>query len=112
MAYYKISKKTQGRDFNFFQKLDVNTTSFGVGSDSQQPDIIISFANYGLILTNETTGQIVEVSFNGNTVHCELNGTVTSTTRILNFSNRQISMIWFRVKSGSTGPINITVTAW
>jgi len=113
MTYFNnITKKTQGKDFNFYQKIAVSSIVFGVGTDLQQPDTIITFANYGLILTNETSGQIIEVSFNGNTVHCELDGTATSTTRILKFLGRQVSMIWFRVKSGSAGPINVTVTAW
>jgi hypothetical protein len=108
-----IGYKTRGRDFNFYQALPITATTFGGGStDGYQPDMIITFPTYGLIFTNETSGQIVEYSFNGNTVHGQLDGTSTSTTRIMTFLNRQISTIWFRVKSGSSGTINVTVTAW
>jgi hypothetical protein len=108
MTYFNnITKKTQGKDFNFYNRTSVSSATF-----SDTPDLIITFANYGLIFTNETSAQIIEVSFNGNTVHCELDGTATSTTRILKFLSRQVSMIWFRVKSGSAGPATITTTAW
>ncbi len=104
---------TNGRDFNYYNSFNVTTTTFGGDSvDGYQPTAIITFPSYGLILTNETSGQVVEYSFNGNTVHGVLNGTSTSTTRIMTFLNRQVSCIWFRVQTGSTGTVVVTVTAW
>jgi len=105
---------TNGRDFNFFQSISVTATTFGGGSVSgQQPDILISFPTYGIIFTNETPGQVVEYSFNGTTVHGQLDGAVTSTTRVVTFLNRAIgNLVWFRLKSGSSGPATITTTAW
>lgn len=104
---------THGRDFNFFQSTSITATVFGASTvDGYQPDMVITFPSYGLIFTNETSGQVVEYSFNGTTVHGQLDGTTTSTTRIMTFLNRQISCIWFRLKSGSAGPATITVTAW
>jgi hypothetical protein len=116
MAFKNI-KKTQGRDFNYWSSTAVSWTQFGAPdgyttTDGYGPDLVITFPTYGLIFTNETTGQVVEYSFNGTTVHGVLDGTATSTTRVVTFLNRQQSLIWFRLKSGSAGPATITVTAW
>ena len=75
----------------------------------QQPDAIITFTTQGIMLLNEGTG-VVEVSFNGTTVHAELNSANASTG--LSFDNRVVSCIWLRVQSGSTGPINVAIYAW
>lgn len=107
-----IGYKNQGRDYNYFQKTAVSATVFGAGSvDGYQPDQIITFATFGVIFNTEgSSTNTVEYSFNGNTVHGEL---VPGTNRAtLNFSNRPISMIWFRVKAGSSGPITVSVEAW
>jgi len=114
---FKGIKKTQGRDFNYFSSTIVSWTQFGASDgytvdDGYGPDLVITFPTYGLIFTNETSGQVVEYSFNGTTVHGVLDGTTTSTTRVVTFLNRQQSLIWFRLKSGSGGPATITVTAW
>lgn len=106
-----ISKKTRGHDFNFYQKLNVNWSTFGGNSvDGVQPDMVITFSTQSIMFLNENSSGVVEYSFNGNTVHGELDPTLPS--RGLSFDNRVISMIWFRVKSGSTGPITIRVDAW
>lgn|SRR5574339_704844 len=115
MAFPGI-KKDHGRDFNYYKSLSVSWTQFGAldgyTADGYGPDLIITFPTYGVIFTNETSGQIVEYSFNGTTVHGQLDGTTTSTTRIMQFLNRPVSLIWFRLKSGSGGPATVTVTAW
>lgn len=116
MAFQGI-KKQQGKDFNYYTSTSVSWTQFGAldgytAADGYGPDLVITFPTYGVIFTNETSGQIVEYSFNGTTVHGVLDGTSTSTTRIMSFMNRPISLIWFRLKSGSAGPATITVTAW
>lgn len=106
-----IGKKTHGRDFNFYQKIDVISTNFGSESvDGLQPDMIITFPTQTVMFLNEETSGVVEYSFNGNTVHGELDPTLPS--KSLTFDNRVISLIWFRVKSGSSGPITIRVDAW
>lgn len=103
-----IGKKTQGKDFNFFKKLDISATSF-----SDSPDTAITFPNYGLILTNEDAStDVIEYSFNGNTVHGELVPGTTSPSRQMTFLNRQVCLIWFRVKPGSSGPITVRIDAW
>lgn len=101
--------KTQGRDFNFYQKLDVVNTTFGLSGDGYKADMIITFPTQGVFFLNEGTGT-VEYSFNGNTVHGELDSTLPSKGKA--FDNRTIAMIWFRVKAGSSGPIRISVEAW
>ena len=115
MAFPGI-KKNFGRDHNYYRSISVTWTQFGAPdgytiADGYGPDLIITFPTYGVIFSNDTPGQIVEYSFNGTTVHGQLDGTVTSTTRIMQFLNRPISLIWFRVKAGSTAA-TISTTAW
>lgn len=95
---------TWGRDYNYFQKVSVNTAAFATDCDS-----LITFTTQGLMFLNEGTG-VVEFSFNGTTVHGELDSTKASAG--LSFDNRVVSKIWFRVKTGSSGPIVVSVTAW
>lgn len=110
MGFAGIPKKTQGLDFNYFIKTAVNWSTFGGGaSDGIGPDQIITFNTQAALFLNEGTG-VVEYSFNGNTVHGELDS--TNVTKGLAFDNRVISLIWFRVKTGSTGPITVSVQAW
>jgi len=101
---------THGKDYNFFEKVSVTAATFGGASvDGKQPDLIITFPTQSLIFLNEGTG-VVEYSFNGLTVHGELDSTKPSAG--LSFDNRVVSSIWFRIKSGSTGPIVVSVQAW
>jgi len=110
MGYPGITK-TQGRDFNFFERMSVTWTSFGGGSsDGLGPDMVIRFSTQGVFFLNEDTADILEYSFNGTTVHGELNPALLSNG--LAFDNRVICLIWFRIKSGSSGPISIRVDAW
>lgn len=96
---------TWGRDWNFFQKLSVTT----VGTFNTNCDMIISFTTQGVQFLNLGTG-VIEYSLNGNTVHGELNSANASAG--LTFDNRVISKIWFRVQTGSTAPIVVSVQAW
>lgn len=105
-----IGYTSYGYDHNFFQKISVTATTFGGGSvTGVQPDVIITFTTQGIQLLNLGTG-VVEFSFNGNTVHGELNSANPSVG--LTFDNRVVSKIWFRVQAGSTGPITVSVNAW
>lgn len=106
-----FKKNTKGRDYNFFEKIDVNWAEFGENSvDGEQPDMVITFPTQSIMLLNEADAGIVEYSFNGNTIHGELDAEKAS--KGLVFDNRVASPIWFRLKSGSTGPITIRVDAW
>lgn len=114
---------TLGYDRNFFQKASVTATGFGSNNDGSpyvpgpQPDMIIPFNTGGVILTNLTlasgtyaAGSVVEYSFNGQVVHGEL-GSASANISML-FLNRPVAKIWFRVQTGSTGPISVSVQAW
>lgn len=112
---FKNFKKTLGRDFNYYNSMTVTWSQFGAPdgyttTDGYGPDLIITFPTQGIMFTNETTSTVVEYSFNGSTVHGVLDGTAGSTTKVVKFDNRQVSLIWFRIKSGSS-PV-ITTTAW
>jgi hypothetical protein len=106
-----IGKKTYGRDFNFYQKLNVTATDFGSNSvNGVQPDMVITFPTQTVMFLNESTVGVVEYSFNGTTVHGELDPTLIS--KSLTFDDRVISLIWFKLKAGNAGPVTIRVDAW
>ena len=108
-----IVKKPHASRRDFFQKLSVIATDFGSNSiDGYQPDIAIPFTTNGLLLLNEGTSstQVVEYSFDGITVHGEMDPTLLS--KGLSFDNRIVCLMWFRVKTGSTGPVIIRIEAW
>jgi len=110
-VYPGIGKITNGRDYNFYQKVSVVATDFGLNAvDGQQPDIIIPFPTQTVMFLNEDSTNVVEYSFNGNTVHGELDPSKPS--KGLTFDNRSLSLVWFRVKSGSTSPVVIRIDAW
>lgn len=96
---------TYGRDFNFFQKLSVTVT----GAFNTDCDMVITFPTQAIMMLNLGAG-VVEYSFNGNTVHGELNSSNPSAG--MAFDNRVVSKIWFRVQTGSTAPIEVSVQAW
>lgn len=102
-------KAKQGYISSFFQKVSVNNASF---TAITQPDVVVNargITNFSL--SNETSGCVVEVSFTGYGVEDELDGS-NSATKFLVYQNRPISTIWFRVKSGSSGPATVAVRAW
>lgn len=116
MAYKNI-KKNPGRDFNFFEKKDVNWTQFGAPDgytleDGYGPDLIITFPTKCLIFNIESSisNQVVEYSFNGRVTHGELAPGTNRQT--ITFQDRVVSMIWFRLKAGASGPVRVSVEAW
>lgn len=111
--YPGLKKKGKPSKRDFYTKIVVTATDFGSTSvDGQQPDVYIPFGTAGLLLCNEGTAatSVVEYSFDGITVHGELDPTLPSKT--LMFNNRIVSLIWFRIKTGSSGSVNIRVEAW
>jgi len=120
----RIPPKTTGRDYNFFQKKVVSGTNFGSTvldgyeiNDGYYSDLFITFPAAGIIFHTEGTSattSIVEYSFNGHTLHGELvPGTATDSGRAtITFLNRKVTAIWFRIKSGSSGPVTVSVEAW
>ena len=99
-----MGKITNGFDWNFFDKISVSSSTF-----NNTADVFIPFTTQGVMLLNLGTG-VVEVSLNGNTVHMELNSANASAG--LTFDNRVIGKIWFRIQTGSSGPIVVSVNAW
>ena len=120
--YPGIGKLTYGYAHNYFQKLSVTWTTFGGGAvDGYQPDLIINLLEPTdtVIMTNITatsstdgyaSGSVIEYSFDGNVVHGELGSSTTNFS--LTFRNRVISTIWFRIQTGSTSPLTVSVQAW
>lgn len=116
MAFPGIKKKLN-KNYNFYKVLSVNWTQFGAPdgytiSDGYGPDILIPFSTQGLSFINlgTTTTNAVEYSFNGIDVHGDLTPTTPSAGLV--FDNRTICLIWFRLKAGSTGPVDIRIEAW
>jgi hypothetical protein len=95
---------TNGRDFNFFQKIEVTSAGF-----THDCDILIPFLTQGVMFLLEDSG-VVEYSFNGNTLHGDMDSGGASKGMV--FDNRTIGKVWFRVASGSVGPITVRVEAW
>jgi hypothetical protein len=111
--------KYQGRDYNYFNKFTVTWSNFG-GGNNGNPDGFISFSTQSMQFINLTVAQmasptypgtsVVEYSFNGTTVHGELGSCLQNT--YLDFENRVASLIWFRLQSGSSGTVVVSVQAW
>ena len=105
--YDSFGKNNRGKDFNYYKKFEVTATTF-----EDSPTTLIPFSTQGVMFLNEETlsTQVVEFSFNGNTAHGELDPTLPS--KGLVFDNRKIAFIWLRLKSGSSGPVTISIQAW
>lgn len=116
MAYPHI-KKNFGRSFNFYKLIDVDWYQFGAPDgftveDGYGPDIVIPFSTTSVSFVNfePLSTNAVEYSFNGTDVHGDI--TPQTPTAGLVFNNRKISLIWFRIKDGSSGPVTIRIEAW
>ncbi len=97
-----IAPKQQGFDFNFYQKLTINWVTLGNSAnsafvdgyqDGYQSDMLILFPTYGIMILNEATSTTVQVSFNGQTIHDEINSTLLP--QGIMYTNRVVSGIWF-----------------
>lgn len=92
-----------GKDFNFFAKPVVSNAAFS----NVAPDLVIAFrGKTGFQIMNEGSG-VVEISYNGNTVHGEFDSSKDSKTQ--KFDNRYVQKIWFRLKSGSACTMQVQV---
>lgn len=92
---------TLGRDHNFFVKLAVSANAFNTNCD-----VLIPFHARAITFQLEGTGK-VEYSFNGNTLHGDMENGKSSATLI--FEDRNESKVWFRLASGSP---TIRIEAW
>jgi len=100
-----------GRDFYFYKDFSVTQTSFGQGtSDGYQSNNVITFPTQHVTFTI-SSASVVEISFNGQTVHAKLDGTASGPTKILSCPGLTVSKFWFRVVSG-TNPALVGVQAW
>ena len=88
------------RDRYLFQKIVVSSPVFQL-----EPDIIVDLIdNQSLLFINESSGS-VDVSFDGETVHAELNAAIgTGTLSIMDFPFKKI---WLRLHSGVASTIII-----
>lgn len=100
-------KISTGRDFNYFTKLEISSTTF-----QDDCDIVIPFTPKYICFLNEESGagKICEYSCNGWTLHGDLDPQKTSIK--MEFYDRVVSKVWFRVAAGSTGPLTIRVEAY
>lgn len=98
-----------GQTFSYFKKITVSDTGFGSSSssDGYRPPVQFPFVCQGFSLMNETTTTSVDVSFNGFDIHDQLNSALS--TGFVQYDNRVVSKIWFKIASGSA---TITVRAW
>ena len=94
---------TNGKDFNFFQQITISSSTF-----LSNADVVFNFkGEAGLNLFIQSGGPI-SYSFNGTTTHGKL---ILATSRdFLQFDNRRVSRIWFKLDSGS--PATVMVEAW
>lgn len=101
-----------GASHNYFKKISVTNTGFGSVSDGYKPDVFIPFSTATISFLNEgtTTSHVIEYSFDGFNVHGEINPTLPNRYSV--FQNRVASKIWFRIKTGSSGPVSVAVEAW
>lgn len=94
---------------DFFALVAVSSSTF-TGGGNPDAAILLSLPMGGLMLYNKHASAIVEYSFDGSTLHGELDP--ADGTRGKAFDWRQVNKIWFRIKSGSTGPANVSIEAW
>ena len=92
---------TWGIDWNFFQKLTVTATNFNTNAD-----IFIPFSTYEVTFQLEGATGSVEYSFNGTTIHGDMNAGDGYFSNNLTFTNRVISKIWFK------GSGTVRIEAW
>ena len=94
---------TAGKDFYFFYYAPVAEAAFPTA-----PQIIINFRGMqNLIISVEgSTGNKIDYSFNGGTIHGNL--IVGQSSQIINLPNHPAKKIWLRSSSGAT----IRCEAW
>jgi hypothetical protein len=89
-----------GKEKFFFQKLLVSAPAFGTNADMA----ITLTDKESILLVNQGPG-VVEVSFNGLSLHAELN--LSTGTSTLSIHDPSIVKIWFRLKSGAPSVVSV-----
>ncbi len=83
-----------------FQKFTILSSTFDV-----EPDVVFDIIEYDSLLFINESNAIVEISFDGTSVHGELNSTLGIKSLLVNYSN--INKIWFRLVAGVSATILI-----
>ena len=97
-------KINTGRDFNYFENIDVTGFSF--------PDLaqaVIRFRGPQRLNFILVSGGPIEYSFNGNNLHGDMTTGTPSEER--NFDARMGKKIWFRLAGGGSAAV-VRVEAW
>ena len=94
---------TQGVDSNYYEFFTVTSPTFGDTDGYANVFIPLRGSVMSFYIIN-TSGNVVEYSFNGNTTHGRLAG---NTERVYQF--RRVSKIWFRAPAGTT---TVILDAW
>lgn len=87
--------------WNFFEVVTVDDSDFPA-----TPQVSFGFLSQGIIFLNRGAN-IVEYSFDGSTVHGDLDPSDESV--ILTFNNRVEDKVWFRYSGGTS---TVRVEAW
>jgi hypothetical protein len=93
------------KDTNFFDKIEVSTTAF---EDSTVKWNFISIG-FGLVVESSDTTDVIEYSFDGQTVHGDL--TPGTPTEAIMFDNRSQCQVWFR-RFTVGSPVIVRIEAW
>lgn len=94
---------SQGKDFNFWAEKTVTSAVY-----TADADCIFNFRGQRGFSLFIQGGGTVEYSFNGNVAHGKL--VLGSSRAFVQFENRRVSKVWFRVVAG--GAATIWVEAW
>jgi hypothetical protein len=93
----------------YFKKVSVSSGSFAAS-----PDCVFNFISTSLLLLNNalstSTTSVIEFSFDGVNLHGELNPQNASVG--LAFDTFHTGDVWFRLQSGSSGTVVVSVYSW
>ncbi len=96
-------RKPLKKTFNFFDRLTITSGNF------EDNMVQWDFISAGILLLNEgTTGNIIQYSFDGVSVHGDLDPDLASAG--IAFDNRHQDRIYFRLSTGTSA--NVRVESW
>ena len=94
------------RTKNFFTKLNITGTDF---VEAQRAVWSFNSVGIALLVESTSTSDVVQYSFDGETVHGDLTPTTASEGII--FDNRYESNVWFR-RVSLGGPVLVRIESW
>jgi hypothetical protein len=95
-----LGPRTLGRDRFFFERKEITSTTFNESADFA----LTLISKNSVLLINEGPG-IIEYSFNGTTVHGELNSSIG--TNAVSVNDPSIVKIWFKIKYGISASVTV-----